>query len=242
MSTPWEKPPRTLALGSGELHIWRAALDLDTDQLDLLGASLSSDERDRAARFVFPRDRTRFVAARGILRSILGAYLSMPSSDLRFAYNRYGKPVLDDPPSARRLNFNLAHSGNLGLYALAWDHRVGVDVEQVRHQLDYLLLLPGIFSTREQATLTALPASKRRPAFFNTWACKEAVLKARGDGLALPPDQVEAGLLPETQHWSVDPDGQAWRIYNLEADPDYAVAVAVEGQALALSLYAWRFC
>ncbi len=89
---------------------------------------LSDDERNRSARFRFEKGRRRFVVARGALRELLGRYLGTDPGQIRFTYNAFGKPELH-PDFGDRLKFNLAHSGDLTLIAIARDADVGVDVE-----------------------------------------------------------------------------------------------------------------
>lgn len=148
-----------MRLHAGALHIWRANLDAVGDEVELV---LDERERERAERIVREPARRRWVAARGVLRTLLGAYLDERPSALRFAYEARGKPMLGLPspagaptlpspagaptldrpagtptPDSRaggRLRFNLAHSGGLAIYALTELCSVGVDVELVaRH-------------------------------------------------------------------------------------------------------------
>src|SRR5258708_512758 len=90
------------------IHVWTANPDLAGARPDELRALLSADEMERADRFYAPRDRMRFVAARGILRALLGRYLSSAPQSLVFAYNEFGKPSLAFGYDA--LRFNLSHS------------------------------------------------------------------------------------------------------------------------------------
>src|ERR1700691_867822 len=112
-SVAWLPAPAELKLGASDVHLWRASLDCDAPVLSRLEATLSSDETARAKRFVYAKDRNHFVAARGILRQLLGAYLLLPPAELRFRYENLGKPALDAIASDSDLQFNLSHSGGL---------------------------------------------------------------------------------------------------------------------------------
>jgi 4'-phosphopantetheinyl transferase len=59
------------------IHVWRSSLALDDRGYERLHDTLSVDERERASNFLFDRDRRCFVAARGMLREILGRYLGI---------------------------------------------------------------------------------------------------------------------------------------------------------------------
>ena len=110
-----------------DLFIW--GLDVGKSVLHRFASHLSEDELARANRFNFPRDRTRFVAARGMLREILGQRLSRSPSEIEFRYSDHGKPSLLEmqPP----VNFNLSHSEDLAALAVSQSIDLGVDIEFV---------------------------------------------------------------------------------------------------------------
>jgi len=141
---------------------------------------LSSDEWGRAMRFVDARDRERFAKARWSLRNILARYLTISPENIVFSYGTHGKPSLKNSA----VQFNLSHAGDYGLLAIARD-AVGVDIEIVRTNRDFLALAERFFAPQEYAALLALPAKKRMSAFYRCWTRKEAFIKATGDGLSL---------------------------------------------------------
>jgi 4'-phosphopantetheinyl transferase len=136
-----------------DIECWCVRLDVAPEPYV---ATLSADERNRSARFRFDRDRRRFIVARGALRELLGRHLDTPAGELRFVYNPFGKPALG-PEFGGRLKFNLSHSADLALIAIATGREVGVDVEFLRPD--------------EPET------------FFEEWTKQEAYVKARGEGL-----------------------------------------------------------
>src|SRR5437899_9699226 len=93
-SSLWCLPSKNLLLRNDEVHVWRDALDLKESHNRSLEQILSADERARANRLYFQKDREHFIIARGLLRVILGRYLNREPSQLRFCYNPYGKPAL----------------------------------------------------------------------------------------------------------------------------------------------------
>src|SRR3954451_813183 len=103
----WPPLPGDLVLPGYEVHVWRAALDLPPAAVADLRRLLAADEWERADRFYFEHDRLHFIAARGILRLLLGRYLRMAPEQLAFAYNPYGKPALAAGPDPSRLRFNV---------------------------------------------------------------------------------------------------------------------------------------
>jgi 4'-phosphopantetheinyl transferase len=169
-------------------------------------ASLSPDERARAARLAAGDVRRRFVASRAALRDILAAYVGASPAGLRFRYGPHGKPAL--APPLEWLHFNLAHSQDLAVVAVA-RRPVGVDVERVRPLADGPLALAArTFAPGEVAALRAAPQSQQLDEFFRYWTCKEAYVKARGAGLSLPFDQFTVELPPHAApRLLVAPDG-----------------------------------
>src|SRR2546423_3305318 len=128
----WLSPPKRLSLEGDEIHVWRAYLNQTQPRLSELWTWLSADERERAKRFHFRRDCDRYVAAHGVLRDILSRYLRTTPDQIRFFYGEHGKPALSDEAGKARLTFNLSHSREIALYAIAKSHAVGVDIEFVR--------------------------------------------------------------------------------------------------------------
>src|SRR5579871_5061499 len=119
----------------GEIHVWSARLDCASPLLESLGATLSPDETVRANRFHFERDRTAFVATRGILRHLLGAYLSYIPSTVQFSYRSKGKPLLSPSAHPTPIEFNISHSHGLALLAFSLGSPVGIDVELIRSDI-----------------------------------------------------------------------------------------------------------
>jgi 4'-phosphopantetheinyl transferase len=128
------------------------------------------------------------------------------------------------------------------LYAIARQVDIGVDLEHLRSDIDYLALAEHFFSNAERAELNALPLAIRRQAFFLCWTRKEAYIKAHGEGLALPLDHFDVSLTPgkparllATREGLEAPD--QWSLFNLEPAPDYLAALAVRGKSY--DLYCW---
>jgi 4'-phosphopantetheinyl transferase len=165
------------------IEVWDVALDTAD------AAVLSADERERAARFHFERDRDRFIAGRSSLRRILAGYLALDPATLVFEYNRFGKPAL---AGATGLHFNASHSEGRMLVAVA-GREVGVDLERER---------PGVgFDTIVQRYFPGTPPGE----FFRAWARREAYLKAIGRGLAELSEPMQEGW------WVEDLDaGPGW--------------------------------
>jgi 4'-phosphopantetheinyl transferase len=94
---------------SSEIHILVCPLNEDAARTERSAALLSADEMARASRFVFEKDRRRFIVARAILRQALGQHLKASPRQLTFRYGPHGKPYLESSP-AWRLCFSMCRS------------------------------------------------------------------------------------------------------------------------------------
>lgn len=223
----FEAPPQ---LAPGAAHVWKLRLDLPPGDVRALRELLSADECERADRFVFDAHRNRFIACRGQVRRILAAYLGTAPAELRFQYGARGKPSLA-LPADNLVTFNISHSHDLALCAVARGGELGVDIEFIRPPSDFDGLAAHFFAPREVAALKSLPEDVRLESFFRCWTRKEAVLKAVGTGLALPLDRIVVTLAPDEPArilaCNEDPTGPAdWRLYALEPGPGYVGALA----------------
>jgi 4'-phosphopantetheinyl transferase len=240
----WRPVPGRLAVSPGEVHVWRASLDVGPVGLQRLGETLSADERARAQRFHFPHHRDRYIAAHGILRELLARYLGTEAGDFRFQLNDHGKPALGTGQETADMRFNLSHSQDIALFAFAWRCEVGVDVEYIRPAVGDKGLAERFFSTQEVAALRALPKDAQNEAFFNCWTRKEAYVKARGRGLSINLASFAVSLAP-TQMTNVpiigidDSEAVRWSFRSLAAGTGYAAAIVAEGSAWTLSLWQW---
>jgi 4'-phosphopantetheinyl transferase len=193
---PWLAPPGILVLGNDDVHVWRATLDKTPSQIQSYLHNLAADEHVRAERFYFERDREHFIAARGVLRAILGGYLHRTPESLSFCYSSHGKPALAGESAEDAIRFNVSHSQGVALFAVTRGREVGIDIEHIRFDLEVAEIAERFFSPWEVATLRALPIEAQRQAFFCCWTRKEAYIKARGEGLSLPLDQFEVSGEP----------------------------------------------
>lgn len=235
----WRRGPTPAcpALPEGEVHVFVAWVDAPPDA-DAL-AWLSPDERERAGRFHFERDRLRFAAARGHLRILLGSYLGMDPSALRFAYGPQGKPALSGDANARRLRFNVSHSGGLALFALTADREVGVDCEQLRPVAGLEAIAERHFSPRERAQLRRVAEPEKPRAFLRAWTRKEAFIKCTGEGASRRLDSFDVTLLdgePARLFRVEQPAAARWWLEDLEPAAGYAAALVVQGHPARVSL------
>jgi 4'-phosphopantetheinyl transferase len=244
-ASTWSLPPAISNLDSHQVDIWRAHLDLPTDTLKTLEATLSVDEIQRADRFHFDKDKDRFIAAHGCLRDILARYQHWEPEQLTFSTNDYGKPALSVFSSERGMDFNLSHSEDLALVAVTWERKVGVDLERLRQGISAQVIAQQYFSRSEFVELVGLPSEQREVGFFNCWTRKEAYIKAQGLGLSFSLESFDVSLGPNEpailRATRPDPQEAArWALLALEVSPDYAAALAVQGRGLEFRFWDWN--
>jgi 4'-phosphopantetheinyl transferase len=225
------------------VQVWTAQLEsLSPAELAELSASLDPAEHVRAARFHFEHDRRHYLAAHGLLRRLLGAALDEPASAIAFDYGAHGKPgIAATFLRDRTLRFNLSHSAGWAMFALAWDHDVGIDLEAAsrlkRDDNSLSGLAARVLSARELAIWQALAdAAAREAAFLRAWTRKEAYAKATGKGLFDELGNIEVALdaaAPKSSLTlrSVPQEGEIarhWSLHDLSAPDGFAAALAVE--------------
>lgn len=245
MNTLWRPPPKHLNLAPGEVHVWLSSLDCPPPQMDIFMRTINDEERDRAARFHFQKDRDHFIAARGVLRDILSRYLGIEPHRLRFQYSNYGKPSLAEQPRKDRLCFNISHSRGLALFGLTCGREIGVDLEYVRSGLADEQIAERFFSTYEVRTLRALPKHLQNEAFFNCWTRKEAYIKARGEGLSLPLHLFDVSLVPGEPAALLstrvdEQESSHWMLRELFPADGFVGAVAAKGLGWELKCFKWQ--
>ena len=227
-------------LDAGEIHTWVARLDRGAEEIASMRATLTDDETARAGRFKFERDRTRFVAARAVLRLLLAAYLGSAPESVRFEYNRWGKPSLARGLSPVDLRFNLSHSHGLGVYGLTLERDLGIDLELLRADFATDEIAQRFFAPAEARALRSMPTELRTEAFFNCWTRKEAYVKARGEGLSIDLSSFEVSLRPgEPPRLMRGSDAAGWSFASLRLDNDFVVAIAAHGAGLRIAPPRW---
>ena len=231
---------RAMPPAADEVHVWQASLAA-SPPADL-AEFLSPDELERADRIGNPARRSAFLVARAMLRGVLAQELGTETVALCFATSAHGKPFLENPPTA--LRFNLSHSGEIVVCAVAWGREVGVDVEKTKPDIDHAALARRFFSPMENQQLSSLPPALQPAAFFAAWTRKEALVKAWGVGLSLPLSRFDVSVHPHHPARLLEvregPGGVGqWSVCGLAPGPGYTGAVAVEGPLGSLLQRNW---
>lgn len=216
---------------SGQIRLWLAPIDLPQETLSRLHEHLSATERDRMLSFKRTTDQRRQLVARGLVREALGALMGIAPAGLRFENDSRGKPMLMEPGVSPPWHFNLSHSGDWVILAVAAEAPVGLDLEipDPGHSIE--AIARRWFGPRERATVLAASSEHRLMEFYRIWTVREAYLKATGSGLSGSggKDLLRSDGTLIDRHW------QVWR---LDQPPGYQAALVARAGSWQVS--GWR--
>jgi 4'-phosphopantetheinyl transferase len=243
--TSWQYPPLDLKLIQHDIHVWRVNLNEPSTVVDSMLRVLTSDERNRAERFHFERDRDHFIVSRGTLRKLLGHYLHVEPGRVRICYGPFGKPALAQEYKNAGLHFNVSHSRGLALFAFSRGLELGIDLEFVREDFATDDIASKFFAPGEVEKLRTIQPHLRAEAFFTCWTRKEAYIKAVGKGLSLPLDEFEVSFSPDEAPAVLTVkdkmmDAARWSLRDLSPGPGFVAAIASEGCARQLNCWQWH--
>ncbi|HFA51609.1 MAG TPA: 4'-phosphopantetheinyl transferase superfamily protein [Bacteroidetes bacterium] len=238
----WTPPPADFKLAPSEAHLWRVGLDIPPSRQSSFWDILSDDEKQRANRFRFEKDKRRYIAGRAVLRNLLAQYLNKKPAEIHFRYGPQGKPFSENGLS---LKFNLSNSAHLALIGFVLNDELGVDLEDAGREVETTLVAKHFFSKKETERLLALPAHQQQTAFYNCWTRKEAFIKAKGDGLSFPLDQFEVSLRPNEKaellatYWD-EKEKEKWSLFSVAPMDGFVGALAVEGKIKKVKYWDWE--
>jgi 4'-phosphopantetheinyl transferase len=226
----------------GGIDIWTAGVDCTEAELQQYASLLSAAETARSARFRFARDRNRYTARHGILRVLLSAYTGCHPAEVEIRVDVNGKPYVVGQGHDADLQFSLSHSAGLAIFAFGRSGRIGVDIERISGFPEVREFAAMNFTPAELQELDGCPESTRLQVFFKVWTRKEAVLKASGDGLAIPLNRVDVSTLGSNAvTWSVrrikgDASWSEFRLTDATVAPGFAAALATVSNGCDLSM------
>jgi 4'-phosphopantetheinyl transferase len=223
------------------VHVWRLNLPMPKNVMEKFKSTLSADEIVRANRFYFNTHRKQFIAARGGLRNILSRYLKILPQDVRFFYTNFGKPYLDNID----LTFNISHSGNYIVCAFTRKACIGIDIEQIKFDMDFQSIARKIFSEEEYLTFLKMSNKEKPFAFYRYWTRKEAYLKAIGTGLHYSLNQVQVNFSNSEKPKLLNIEAQPlelnlWQLEEIISDQTCIATIATRQKHR--EIYLWDWC
>ncbi len=228
----WVTPNR-IALGKQRVDLWLAdtgAID-DPELLKAYEQLMNEDERQRHQRFVFAKDRHTHLVTRALVRTVLSRYAPVEPDRWQFEVNAYGRPEIAEPQARYGLKFNLSHTAGLVACVVAIDRQVGVDVECIDKQRATLTIAKSVFAAPELADLRSVSKAQHLERFYAYWTLKEAYIKARGMGLAIPLDKFHFELEASQPRIVIQPslgdDADSWQLAQRRPSPKHRLALAI---------------
>lgn len=214
-----------------DIHVITTDLNIYPDLQQQLSSLLSPDEKDRASKFKFDKHRRRFIASHGFLRHILAGQLNTDPMTVKYSFGETGKPKISTDQNPDHLCFNLSHSHELAVIAISLNTPLGVDIEHVRESVDHLGLAERYFSKEEFSKMSELTGKEQIQTFYRAWTRKEAVLKARGQGITQI-ENISVTLLENEPPEITGPTEEAENLslYSLTAPAGYIISLAAEGK------------
>lgn len=218
--------------GSRTFELWSVSKSEWMPWLSLASSVLSDEERDRASRFHFDRDRDLFIVSHAAVRVLLSRWTGLAPHALQFERGDFGKPrlVSDD----RSLHFNLSHSSDLALIGISDGGEIGVDVEKISAERGLEDLVSSHFSSGERMVLDGLEGGEWVDCFYRVWTLKEAYLKAEGVGLidalsGIEFDLIDPGRAPIVKSPLNGFIPGRWEARSLSVSSGYAAAMVIDG-------------
>ncbi len=224
---PWWRPHTRL----GDIAVYKVDLSPPVDSPPPL-AWLDESERERRGRYLGDLPRRQFTLCRAALRILLVQRLGCENRSLRFGEGRRGKPFALVDGRRNEVSFNVSHSGDHGMIAIAPRGRLGVDIEERRARKTIDQLIETLLTENERAQLAHMDKGRRLARFYDLWTAKEALVKANGLGHAIDVARLDLsdslGRPGATQSFRNRAllDGH-WEISNL-GTPAFAAALARE--------------
>lgn len=242
IATNWQsigldRLPPQMSIGRGCVDLWSIPLGLADRAVEKLIACLSADEVGRADRFINDKLRRRYIVAHAGLRLLLSRYTGIAAGALDFVFGPQGKPSLASPLNG--ITFNLTHSEEVAVVAIAATNRIGVDIEHLREIIDATAIARLFFSSIEETMLTAIPPAERSRAFLTCWTRKEAFVKALGGGLSVDLAGFAVNLSHELPGFSALSEPYLasipWSIIHIEPETHYLGATVIDREPRAVT-------
>ncbi len=231
----WEPSIPHEIIDANQVCVWRVHLREDNFNYEELYHLLVPEEKEKASRFHFEKDKIRYILTRGVLRNLLSFYLKQDPARVSFEYNCYGKPILaTDNNHQGDLCFNLSHSGDFALIAFSHGRNIGIDIEQINREFDFELVAKNFFSNDEIESIEKTKGLEQHTLFFQYWTRKEAILKGLGKGLSNYMKELDVSMQNGNEWSSIQLIHESnvqevWFGKDLFPDKEYAAAIAIEG-------------
>lgn len=216
-----------LVLSDNKIHVYLIQFNLFDSKKCI--QYLSEDEFIRAGKLKIEEKKDQFVITRSVLRLLLSSAVGKSYKDIEFFFGEHGKPSIEESLNNKPIEFNISHSGDYALIAIALSDKVGVDIEKINSDIDHQSLSKRFFSEQENNELQGIDEGQRGDVFYRIWSQKESFIKATGQGIAFGLERfsvsLEEGEQSGTEVTTTASLGEKWFTYNLLELDDYKTAL-----------------
>jgi len=235
------KQPSCIKIADDEIFFGIFNLDYYKTYLSSFLEILSDEEKNRAERYKFERDKLHYIISHGILRKILSLILNCNPKLISIDISDEGKPFLDTPEHCD-LKFNLSHSNGMLFLALTRHDEIGVDIEYIKATRNLKDIIKRFFSPDEYKQYLQLPEAQKLAAFYFGWTCKEAFVKAIGSGVTESFSQFSVNMNPSLPATILSiPEScskeKNWHIQQIDSPLDFQAAICWQGHTKKLQLF-----
>lgn len=214
-----------------KIHVWYIDKKKHLSSQENQRLILSEEEQERCQQFYFEEDRLSFIIYHACKRLILAQYLSCDPDELIFSRKKNGKPIL----IPNSFSFNLSHTQDFAILGITKNKEIGVDIENISREADYLNIAKRFFHSMEYENLIKLAnAERRKKYFYNLWTAKEAILKATGEGISEKLSQVYISQYPDSHSL-----GKKISLIPLNVPENYIANLAIIGEKKEIDYFSF---
>ena len=218
--------PIAIASPIPRVSLWWCSLALATTEIASIERWLSEAEHTRMNRFGNDALRARYAAGRASLRWLLGRTLDIEPGRVPIVRGTRGRPRL---ATTDDIDFNVSHTADAALIAIAELTRIGVDIEREDRVINVDGIARKFLTPRERAALAPLDPDAARRRVLRLWTCKEASSKATGDALSAPFARIDIEIEPQLRLADGPPPytPSDWSMHAVEAPSGFLGTIAL---------------
>ena len=172
---------------------------------------MPATERNKIVKYIRWQDKIACLFGKLLLIDGLKIIGYESSLIARLEYTSYGRPYLPVD-----IDFNISHSGNYVICAIAKNMNLGVDIEEIK-QIDLIDFQDTMNPDQWQMIHRDSDPAK---AFFRFWTIKESIVKAIGKGLSIPFQDLE--IFDNKIRF----DGKFWQTQEINIHDNYSASIA----------------
>jgi len=174
---------RLYSLDFCSIDIWYIDTNKFLGNLEYMKSISSKNEISKSNKFQTADLRNRYTICRGILRILIGKYLNIHPSDIKFSYNDCGKPSVLNVPTNSPFGINVSHSENYCAIAISNHENTGIDIEKINVIKNVHKIANRYFGKEESIFIKSNLSINTFTKFYKIWTRKEAFYKAIGVGI-----------------------------------------------------------